>query len=376
MRSPPRPAHACATGGLSELAFDVAPGRCGEQACAIVGGNLDDVVLAGASLRVCSTTRYPARGASGATTSPCVTPLTRHTTFSPIPPPVSTRRSVTLMVSPMRSVLRPGMVSICGAGPEVEDGLQVELRGRIAYLPSGSPLSSASTRSGRWRWSWKLATGYFEAPHDFQHLGVTARSRKKPLWRHRQPGPIAAANEVIQVSSRLRVPNPDRRVTTPRQIRLPSRENATELTQPLCPSKVRINWPVATSHSLIVLSLPPDSACAPSGENATELTPRACPSKVRSSSPVEASQSLTALSLPVKCSTPESKRVPSGENATDLNHVFPRTCGPASQFRRPKASAFARRPIRNASQRATATCRDWCSMPREYLQQLSGGRIP
>jgi hypothetical protein len=52
----------------------------------------------------------------------------------------------------------------------------------------------------------------------------------------------------------------------------------------LASSKVRIYAPVATSHSLIVLSQLPDSTRVPSAENATEVTPNgddACPSKVR-----------------------------------------------------------------------------------------------
>ena len=40
----------------------------------------------------------------------------------------------------------------------------------------------------------------------------------------------------------------------PESTRVPSGENATEVTDPEWPSKVRISWPVAASHSLSVLS--------------------------------------------------------------------------------------------------------------------------
>ena len=40
---------------------------------------------------------------------------------------------------------------------------------------------------------------------------------------------------------------------------VPSRENTTELTEAVCPSKVRSSSLVAKSHSFIVLSLPAES---------------------------------------------------------------------------------------------------------------------
>ena len=94
---------------------------------------------------------------------------------------------------------------------------------------------------------------------------------------------------------------------------MPSGENATELTPPECPSKVRISCPLAASHSLSVLSELPESRRVPSGENATEVTASECPSKVRISRPLAASHSLSVLS-----SLPDSTRVPSGENATEV----------------------------------------------------------
>ena len=58
----------------------------------------------------------------------------------------------------------------------------------------------------------------------------------------------------------------------------PSGENATELTSSVCPAKLRISFPVATSQSLRVLSLP-DSAVRPSGENATAMMEPVCPAR-------------------------------------------------------------------------------------------------
>ena len=75
------------------------------------------------------------------------------------------------------------------------------------------------------------------------------------------------------------------------------------------PRKVRTSCPVAASHSLRVLSAPPESRCLPSGEDATDWTEPEYPLKVRISRPLAASQSLSAL-------PPDNRRVPSGENAT------------------------------------------------------------
>ena len=82
------------------------------------------------------------------------------------------------------------------------------------------------------------------------------------------------------------VPQLERLVVTARQhLRPVGREG--DATQSECPSKVRINWSVAASHSLTVLSALPDSTCVPSGEKATENKIE-CPSKVRISRPVAA----------------------------------------------------------------------------------------
>jgi hypothetical protein len=62
----------------------------------------------------------------------------------------------------------------------------------------------------------------------------------------------------------------------------PSGLNATEMTLSVWPVRVRTRLPVATSHSLIVLSLEPEARRRPSGLNATELTQPVWPWKRRS----------------------------------------------------------------------------------------------
>jgi hypothetical protein len=53
----------------------------------------------------------------------------------------------------------------------------------------------------------------------------------------------------------------------------PSGENATDLTEPVCPVKgpVAVS-PVMAFHTRIVRSSEPETMCWPSGENATEKT--------------------------------------------------------------------------------------------------------
>src|SRR5215470_6846322 len=77
------------------------------------------------------------------------------------------------------------------------------------------------------------------------------------------------------------------------------------------PNRVARCWPDAVLQILAVLSLLPDSTRVPSGENATELTQAECPSKVRINCPLAASQSLSVLSQ-----LPERRRAPSVEKVT------------------------------------------------------------
>ena len=53
---------------------------------------------------------------------------------------------------------------------------------------------------------------------------------------------------------------------------LPSGENATDQTQPVCPLNTCISVPVSTFHRRIVLSRDPEANSLPSGENATDWT--------------------------------------------------------------------------------------------------------
>jgi hypothetical protein len=71
--------------------------------------------------------------------------------------------------------------------------------------------------------------------------------------------------------------------------------------------------PVATSHSLTVLSADFNATVFPLGENATAVTRFSCPSSFRVSLPVAASHNLTVLS-----SDPEGTILLSGANVTIL----------------------------------------------------------
>src|ERR1700758_1594071 len=73
----------------------------------------------------------------------------------------------------------------------------------------------------------------------------------------------------------------------PDSTRAPSGLKATEVTEPSCPLKARISFPVAASHRRAVLSPDPVSTRAPSGLKATEVTNCSCPLKARISSPVD-----------------------------------------------------------------------------------------
>src|SRR5262245_32704896 len=91
----------------------------------------------------------------------------------------------------------------------------------------------------------------------------------------------------------------------------------------------KYGWPVLASQSFSVLSQLPERARVPSGENATDLTSLECPLKVRRSRPVATSQSFSVLSQ-----LPERTRVPSGENATDSTHPVCAIFGTISILRR------------------------------------------
>jgi len=66
----------------------------------------------------------------------------------------------------------------------------------------------------------------------------------------------------------LIVPSSDPEAST-----LPSGEKATEMTGALCPSRVKMHFPLSTSQSFIVSSWEPEARRSPIGEKATEFTP-------------------------------------------------------------------------------------------------------
>src|SRR6267154_391610 len=102
----------------------------------------------------------------------------------------------------------------------------------------------------------------------------------------------------------------------------PYGKNAAELTPSTSPSSAtlcpvrgaRSGSLVSASHNRIVVSSDPDTMRLPSGENATELTQLSCPVRgARSGSPVSASHNRMVLSY-----DPDTMRLPSGENAADV----------------------------------------------------------
>ena len=95
-------------------------------------------------------------------------------------------------------------------------------------------------------------------------------------------------------------------------MRWPSGLNATLLTSPVCPLRVRTSWPVAASHTFTVLSWLAEARRLPSGLNATLLTVAGVP--------LEGEEFLAGRRVPhlhrlvVDCA--EAMRLPSGLNAT------------------------------------------------------------
>ena len=76
---------------------------------------------------------------------------------------------------------------------------------------------------------------------------------------------------------------------------MPSGLNATLVTAPVCPLRVRASWPVAASHTFTVPSSLAEARRLPSGLNATLMTAPVCPLRVRASWPVAASHTFTVL---------------------------------------------------------------------------------
>ena len=90
----------------------------------------------------------------------------------------------------------------------------------------------------------------------------------------------------------------------------PFGDTATLLTH-ACPSSVATQLPVATFHTLSVLSCDPETTRRPSGDTATHSTLSECPSSVATHLPVAKSHTLS-----VQSSDPDTTRRPSGDTAT------------------------------------------------------------
>src|SRR5712691_10863188 len=94
----------------------------------------------------------------------------------------------------------------------------------------------------------------------------------------------------------------------------PSGENATDLTEPVCPVKGPATVsPAMAFHTRILRSSEPEAMCWPSGENATDLTQPVCPMK----GPAAVSPVVAFHTRIVASREPETMCWPSGENATD-----------------------------------------------------------
>src|SRR6188768_1363276 len=75
----------------------------------------------------------------------------------------------------------------------------------------------------------------------------------------------------------------------PETMRIPSVENATEVTESVWPFSTLSSLPVDVSHTRTDLSLEPETMRVPSVEKATELTDEVWPFRTLSSLPVDAS---------------------------------------------------------------------------------------
>src|ERR1700761_5749666 len=81
------------------------------------------------------------------------------------------------------------------------------------------------------------------------------------------------------------------------EARSSSGENARQVTESVCPRRVRIDSPVAFFQILMVLSPEAEAIFLPSAENITPLTILVCPFSMRNWLPDLASQSEMVLSL-------------------------------------------------------------------------------
>jgi hypothetical protein len=78
-----------------------------------------------------------------------------------------------------------------------------------------------------------------KAANHGEELGTVGRARKKALWWDRKPFALVAADQADKALAGRQPPDADRAIND--STRLPSGENATEVTWLECPAKVRIS---------------------------------------------------------------------------------------------------------------------------------------
>src|SRR6266702_2215947 len=97
-------------------------------------------------------------------------------------------------------------------------------------------------------------------------------------------------------------------------MRWPTGENATDLTEEVCPVNGPASFsPVVAFHTRIVRSSEPETMRWPSGENATDPTEDVC----RVNGPATSSPVVAFHTLIVLAEEPETMRWPSGETAME-----------------------------------------------------------
>src|SRR5438874_1072123 len=119
---------------------------------------------------------------------------------------------------------------------------------------------------------------YLGLPHPNVSIGA-ATVEQSPIWAPGQRVHRAAlTRKLLHIRAALGVPELDEGITPPVARRCPSGAKATQLTIPLCPP-VQSRMPLATSHSLTILSQPPLASVRPSGLKASADTPVMCAGK-------------------------------------------------------------------------------------------------
>jgi len=122
-------------------------------------------------------------------------------------------------------------------------------------------------------------------------------------------------------------------------MRVPSGENMTQVTGPVCPTRVAASLPVAASHSRAVQSSAPVRTRLLSGENATVLMGAVCPG--------EGCHGLSGGRVPqprrfVLRAGQDSRAVGRKRNGRDRSRVSRKKC-PFAPARRPVAPCIVER---------------------------------